>query len=117
VSRPAEAAAVAAIEDREGWVPGILEAVRTERARLRTELEARGLGPLPSGANFLLLPLEGIGNAASVTAALRDQGVAVRPFPAVWEDGGTVVDAVRITIGPRAEMDRFLAALDQVLGS
>jgi histidinol-phosphate aminotransferase len=125
VSRPAEAAAVAAIEDREGWVPGILEAVRTERARLLTELEARGLGPLPSGANFLLLPLGGIGDAAAVTAALRARGVAVRPFPGLTGIGGSTEagggdgtrDAIRITIGPRSEMDRFLAALDQVLGS
>jgi histidinol-phosphate aminotransferase len=121
VSRPAEAAAVAAIEDREGWVPGILEAVRIERDRLRSELEARGLRPLPSGGNFLLLPVEGPaapdgpgepGDAASLTAALREQGVAVRPFPALPGMG----DGVRITIGPRAEMDRFLQALDRVRG-
>ena len=126
VSRPAEKAAVAALEDREGWVPGILEEVRRERARLRRKLEDRGLRPLPSGGNFLLIPVGGpvredegesvdgaplAGNAASVTAALRERGVAVRPFPALPGIG----DAVRVTLGPRREMDRFLEALDQVM--
>ena len=126
VSRLAEKAAVAALEDREGWVPGILEEARRERARLRAKLEDRGLRPLPSGANFLLVPVEGsIGGsardpvdgahpakaAASLTAALRRRGVAVRPFPSLPGIG----DAVRVTIGPRHEMDRFLEALDEVM--
>jgi histidinol-phosphate aminotransferase len=113
VNRLAEAAAVAALDDAEGWIPGILEATRSGRSRLRTALEERGLAPLPSGANFLLVPTAGIGagDAASVTAALREAGVAVRPFPALPGLG----DAVRVTIGPPHELDRFLEALDRLL--
>jgi len=120
VSHPAEEAAVAALEDREEWVSGMLEQVRIERARLGKALADRGLCPLPSGGNFLLVPLglmppgdgePGSDRAAAVTAALRTQGVAVRPFPALPGIG----DAVRVTIGPREEMDRFLEALDRVL--
>jgi histidinol-phosphate aminotransferase len=123
VSRLAEAAAVAALEDREGWVPEIVGAAREERARLVRELTARGLPPLPSGANFACLPLAGTplarahgpdepdSAALQVTAALRERGVAVRPFPALPGIG----EAIRISVGPTHEIDAFLQALDEVL--
>lgn len=113
VNRLAEAAAVLALDDREGWIPETLAAARAERTHLARALVERGLAPLPSGANFLLVPTEGIGagDAASVTAKLREAGVAVRPFPSLPGFG----DAVRVTLGPRHETDRFLAALDTLL--
>jgi histidinol-phosphate/aromatic aminotransferase/cobyric acid decarboxylase-like protein len=115
VSRLAERAAVAALVDAEGWVPEIVRKVREGREGLRSALEARGLSPLPSQANFLLLPLGDVGGgsrtAASVTTALREHGVAVRPFPALPGLGETI----RISIGPPEELDRFTAALDAVL--
>lgn len=115
VSRPAERAAIAAIEDREGWIPQVVAEVREERERLRSELVARGVTPLPSGANFLLLPLgklpRGARQAGEFTAALREHGVAVRPFPGLPDIG----EAVRISIGPRDEMDFFLQAFDAAL--
>lgn len=111
VGRLAERAAVAALGDREGWLAGVVEAVRTERAFLLGALRERGLGPLPSGANFVLLPLPAGAGADAVAAALRERGVAVRPFPSLPGLG----DGIRITVGPRAEMDRFLAALDGAL--
>lgn len=109
VSRPAERAATAAIADEEGWVPRIVGFVRAERARVTKELEARGLRPFPSSANFVLVPVDAAG---SMTTALRERGVAVRPFP----DLPGIGDTVRVSIGPREEMDRFLAALDETLG-
>jgi histidinol-phosphate aminotransferase len=110
VSRLAERAAVAALDDPEGWVPRVVEEVLVERARLREALEERDLSPLPSGANFLLLPL-GKRRAVPITAALRDHGVAVRPFPAMPGIG----DGIRISVGPPHETDRFIEALDEVL--
>ncbi|MSR22076.1 MAG: histidinol-phosphate aminotransferase family protein [Gemmatimonadetes bacterium] len=110
VGRTAEGAATAAIEDREAWVQGIVSMVRNERGQLVRELEARNLQPLPSGANFLLIPLRGR-SASQVTARLRERGVAVRPFPELPGIG----DAIRVTIGPSAEIARFLADLDEVL--
>jgi histidinol-phosphate aminotransferase len=110
VSRTAERAAVAALEDRDGWVKEVVEKVRWGREYLRKELDARRLAPLPSGANFILLPLRGM-TSAEVTAGLRERGVAVRPFA----DLPRIGDAIRISIGPRPEIDRFLAALDEVL--
>jgi len=121
VNRLAEAAAVAALEDREGWVVGITEEVRRERNRLDAELRTRGLSPLPSGGNFLCVPLDpsrwrgtdpGLeSGAGTVTDALRERGIAVRPFPALPGLG----DAIRVTIGPRREMDAFLLAVDEMI--
>ncbi|MEX2526579.1 MAG: histidinol-phosphate transaminase [Gemmatimonadota bacterium] len=116
VNRLAEGAAVAALNDAEGWCALRIADAVTARESLRDALLARGLAPLPSRANFLLLPLASpqpmpSGSAAAVTAALREQGVAVRPFP----DLPGLGDAIRISVGPPSEMERFLAALDAVL--
>lgn len=110
VTRLSERAAIAALRDEEGWVPKVVAEVRSERARLVSELQRRGLSPLPSLANFVLLPL-GARSSSDVTAALRAQGVAVRPFPNVPGFG----DTIRVSIGPARETDRFLDALGQVL--
>jgi len=109
VNRVAEAAAVAALEDREGWIPGIRAATLESRARLAFELAARGYTPLPSSANFILVPVD---DAVFVTASLRQEGVAVRPFPGLPGLG----DAIRVSVGPATELDRFLQALDRVYG-
>lgn len=110
VSRLAERAAIAVLEDREEWVPGVIGAVKEGRARLVDELRLRGLHTRPSEANFVLLPL-GARGAAETTASLRERGVAVRPFPGLPGIG----DAIRISIGPPNEIDRLLAALDEVV--
>jgi len=107
VNRLAEGAAVAALEDREEWIPAVVAEVRRSRARLGTELEARGFRPLPSGANFLLVPVP---DAGAVTAALRDHGVAVRPFPGLEGVG----DGVRVSVGPDDAVDAFLEAWDRL---
>ncbi|MEX1258312.1 MAG: histidinol-phosphate transaminase [Gemmatimonadota bacterium] len=115
VNRLAELAGIAVLEDREKWIPKVVSEVRAGRARLKDELQSRGLVTLPSGANFLLLPLGdmagGVHSAAEATAALRERGVAVRPFPTLPGIG----DTIRISIGPWEEMERFLEALDEVL--
>ncbi len=125
VNRLAEAAAVAALDDGPSWVPDICDAVATERARLARKLTELGLAPLPSGANFLLIPLGGVTSGAwtsdgstpgdlsagGLTAALREHEVAVRPFP----DLPGLGEAIRVTIGPRPEMDRFMEALERTL--
>lgn len=116
VNRVAEGAAVAALDDLEGWCGLRIADAKEARESLRDALQARGLAPLASRANFLLLPLTsppfpGSRDAAAVTAALREQGVAVRPFP----DLPGLGDAIRISVGPPSEMERFLAALDTIL--
>ena len=107
VSRLAEAAACAALADREGWVRSTVAECVENRERLREALTSRGLEPLPSSANFVLVPVAP-GTARRTALALRAHDVAVRPFP----DCPDVGDAVRITVGPWPHMDRFLAAWD-----
>jgi histidinol-phosphate/aromatic aminotransferase/cobyric acid decarboxylase-like protein len=113
VNRLAEAAAVAALDDHEGWIPGIIEEVRSLRSWLAAELTERGTPPLPSGANFLLIPVGGAGAAAALVAGLREHGVATRPFT----DLVGIHDGVRVSIGPRHELERFLEAWDDVMGT
>jgi len=109
VSHVAERAAVAALEDNSRWADQVRNETLENRERLSKELWSRGLHPLPSQANFLLFPVEPA-SAADINRALRDHGVAVRPFPRLPDVG----DALRITIGPWTLMERFLRALDQL---
>lgn len=110
VGRLDEDAAVRALADPDGWVEEIVEKTVANRSRLRAALERRGHRPLPSGANFVLLPLEA-STTAEVTAGLRERGVGVRPFPGLPDIG----DAVRVTVGPWRLLERFLQALDEVV--
>lgn len=103
----AEKAAVAAIEDASGWADRIREETLENRNRLSAELRSRGLRPLPSQGNFLLIPVEPA-SAPVVNQALRERGVSARPFPGLPGIG----DALRVTVGPWVLMERFLAALD-----
>jgi histidinol-phosphate/aromatic aminotransferase/cobyric acid decarboxylase-like protein len=112
VSRIAEKAAVAALDDAEGWVTRTIGEALANRAKLFDALERRGLRPIPSRANFLLFPVPD-GSARAWNDALRAQGVAVRPFPACPDVG----DAMRVTVAPWPMMERFLEALDAVLAA
>ncbi len=105
----AERAAVAALEDSSGWADQVRAETLDNRERLSEELRSRGLHPLPSQANFLLIPVEPA-SAAEVNRALQDHGVEGRPFSQLPGVG----DALRITIGPWDVMERFLRALDQL---
>jgi histidinol-phosphate aminotransferase len=109
VNQVAERAAVAALEDTSGWAEGMRQTVIENRERLAVELKKRGLDPLPSQANFLLVPVEPAG-AKEVGRALLERGIACRPFAGVPDVG----DAIRVTVGPWDQMERFLSALDQL---
>lgn len=110
VARLSEVAATAALRDRSGWMEDTVERAARSRERLSDELERRGLRPLPSATNFLFVPVED-GTALAWADALREGGVAVRPFPAAEEVG----DALRITVGPWPLMETLLAAVDAAL--
>lgn len=109
VSRLAIEAATEAIRDEEGWIPETVALAIESRTVLTTELGRRGTAPLESHANFVLVPAPS-GDARVDAIALRALGVGVRPF----EDIPGVGDALRVTVGPSAMMDRFLGALDEM---
>jgi histidinol-phosphate aminotransferase len=109
VSRPAARAAAAALADADGWVARTVAECVVNRARASAELTTRGLGPLPSWANFILFRAP-TGDARADALGIRRQGVAARPFPGDMPDGS---DALRVTIAPWEMMERFFAALDE----
>ena len=67
---------------------------------------------LESRANFILFSAPS-GSGAEDAAALRDDGVQVRPFRDIPELG----DALRVTVGPWPFLERFLVALDRRLAN
>ncbi len=102
---PAQAAAIAALDDRAHVVKS-REANALSRARLTHALVALGLEVLPSQANFVLV---NVGRPARlVYERLLERGVIVRPF-------GNLPTSLRVTCGLPHENDRFLSALEQVL--
>jgi histidinol-phosphate aminotransferase len=108
VNRIAERAATAAVRHDVAWVlERAAEAVRL-RDRLAGALRERGLSPLPSAANFLLVPLPG---APRIAAAMLERGVAVRAFEGLTGVG----DAIRIHAAPWPELERALAALVEAI--
>jgi histidinol-phosphate aminotransferase len=88
-----------------GELLGTVEAVKAERDRLVRELVARGLAVVPSDANFVLVGR--FADSAVTWRALVERGVLVR-------DVG-IAGWLRVTAGLPAEVDAFLAALDQVV--
>ena len=110
VSRLAIEAAAAAVRDEEGWMRQTVAEAISARHRLVRELGLRGLTPLESHTNFVLMPAPS-GSAGADADALRASGVGVRPF----RDVPGLGDALRVTVGPLGMTARFLAALDERL--
>ncbi len=100
----AERAAVEALTTDAAWVADRVREAVASRDRLAAELRKAGFAPLPSVANFLLVPTP---KAFAFAAALREKGIAVRPFRALPGIG----DAFRITAAPWPVMERALAVL------
>lgn len=124
ITASAEAAALAVLRGGREWVADVVTRTVENRERLTSELVARGLQPLPSAANFVLVPAlhrlkQTAGEPAAEDAAtalgakLRQQGVAVRVFP----DLPRIGPAIRVSVGPWPLMERFLAALDLALAT
>jgi histidinol-phosphate aminotransferase len=106
VSAAAEAAAIAALGDRD-----FVTMSRKHNAEWRTwldgELRRLGFDPKPGVTNFILV---GIGNAARAGAVHRFLGerlIQVRPM-----DGYGLPDYLRITIGREEQMRALVAALE-----
>ena len=108
VSIAAERAAVAALTQDRAWVTERVADARLARARLAESLRALGLSPLPSQANFVLVPVR---RSTPIARRLRELGVAVRAFEAL----PVVGDALRITAGPAPMMERLAVALEEAL--
>ncbi len=100
---PAQAAAVAALEDGV-HVAKTVEVVLSGRAWLESEFKRRRLDYVPSSGNFVLVK---VGDGKKMFEALMRQGVIVRPM-----HGYKLSEWIRVTVGTSEDNKRFMEALD-----
>jgi len=105
----AELAALSALGD-EAWVQARVAATLVSRSQFIHALRDAGFAPLPTEANFVLVPVKR--SSEAIAAQMRERGVAVRAF----SDLHGIGEALRISIGPEAMMQSCLAALLDVRG-
>jgi histidinol-phosphate aminotransferase len=103
----AQAAALAAIDDRE-HVARCIETNASERKRLSEGLTNLGLRPVPSETNFIFMEVGP--DAKEICDELLHLGVIVRPLG--WMG---FPEAIRISVGTAGENDKCLAAMAEIL--
>lgn len=103
----AQAAALAAIDDRE-HVEWCIASNATERKRLSEGLHRIGLRPVPSETNFIFMEVGP--DAKEISNELLQLGVIVRPL--AWMG---FPEAIRISVGTTDENEKCLAAMGQVM--
>ena len=110
VSIAAEAAAIAAIQNRERLRERIAT-ILSERGRIeRVVDDLPGVMYWPSDANYLLLGFESV-TGDEVYAALAERGIFVRQF-----DTPRLTRAIRLSIGTPEQNDIVIAALREIFG-
>jgi len=107
VSGIAQAAAIAAVDDKE-HVHRCVETNARERARLTAGLREMGLKPVESETNFVFVDL-GI-EAAPLCEELLHRGVIVRPL--AWMG---LPKAIRVSVGTSEENAKCLEAMNAVM--
>ena len=108
VTASGQSAALAGLADAE-FVERSREHNAVERARFTDAMAAlgnRGIRPLPSAANFVLVLFEGPLSAEAALEAVAQAGYAVRHLP-----GQGLPHALRITIGTREDMENIAATI------
>jgi histidinol-phosphate aminotransferase len=105
VNMLAAVAARAAVHDRE-YVPNYVAEVLAARERASQRLRKLGIKFYPSQANFILFNAGD--RAIPIRDALRECGVLVR------DRSYEIPGCVRVTIGTRAQIERFLAELESL---
>jgi histidinol-phosphate aminotransferase len=99
-------AALASLEDR-GHVPRQRQMMNDTRRFVMRELEREGRRTIPSETNFFMVDVGG--DVQPVIAAFRQRNILVgRRFPSLptW---------LRVSVGTRKEMEKFLAALREIV--
>ncbi|NLI98363.1 histidinol-phosphate transaminase [bacterium] len=106
VSRPGQAAAVAALDDDEHR-DGSRALNEQGKVYLTKEFERMGIEYVPPNGNFIFARFKQ--DALPIAKALEQQGIIVRPVQ--------TPDALRITIGTPEQNQRFIKALEGILGA
>lgn len=106
VTQAAQAAAVAALADRD-FLDQTVQANDRGMAQLTSGLDGLGLRYVPSRANFLLVE---VGDGAALAKNLEQHGLIVRPVAPYG-----LPSWLRISVGSESNNARLLAALEQEL--
>lgn len=106
VTALSERAALAALDEDVSWVQAGVQRVIASRDRFTVALAHAGYKPVPSQANFVLLP---VSDSGAAMRALRDRGILVRHFHGLAGVG----EALRISIADWPVMERVLAAVTE----
>jgi histidinol-phosphate aminotransferase len=119
VNAAAVVAALATFEDMDG-VRATIGRIIAERERLYQMLGGLpGVRPLPSQANFVFCWLDDR-SGQDVADALAERGILVRAFPGAAgeqsDQGPSLAQALRITVGRPEQNDAVIAALRTILG-
>ncbi|MEW6221959.1 MAG: histidinol-phosphate transaminase [Candidatus Hadarchaeota archaeon] len=111
VSRPAQAAAIAALKDLP-YVKKVVGVIKSEREYLSRELGKIGLRPLPSKANFLMVDLSKWKTESSKFCdILAKRGILVRDLSAFRGAGRNYI---RITVGTPEQDRRLMQELQKL---
>ncbi len=105
VNTPAQAAAIAALNDTD-FVTRSAAANRAGMAQLCAGLDALGLAYIPSAGNFVTVE---VGDAAGINRALLARGIIVRPLA-----GYGMPHHLRVSVGLAAENQRLLDVLAEI---
>ncbi len=99
------AAAIAAVENDLSWIEKVVEETLSVRSRFVTSVGSLGYKPLPSDANFVLIPMD---NACDVAETMLRAGIGVRSFRNLTGIG----NALRVTMAPWLMLEEFLGVLE-----
>lgn len=105
VNTLAAMAARVAVQDR-AYIESYVTEVLAARDLLRAGLDRLGIGYYPSEANFILMKIGP--RALEIRDRLREKGVLVR------DRSYELPGAVRVTVGTREQVTRFLAELEKI---
>ena len=104
---PAVVAANTALENPSYVEDYVKEVMEVSKPLLESFLKEKGVDFWPSAANFILIKPA---DQKACVDALKDRGILVRP-----RSGSPIDGTVRMTIGPKEETERLIAALEEIL--
>ena len=108
INRMTMAAGIGALED-DDYFRGNCRAIMENRSWTATRLKEFGFSMTESMTNFLFIRHPNIAGKELYTR-LREKGILVRHF-----DTPRLTDYIRVTVGSRAQMEAFAAAIESIL--